>query len=158
MHSGPLTAQQLAEALHQPANEIDIALLRLEAKGSILRGKFARHDGVTEWCDRRLLARIHRLTLGVLRKQIQPVTPAQLMRWLPRWQHVAAGTQLNGQRGLLEVLRQMQGFEIPANAWEKQILPQRIRDYDPKDLDHLCLTGAVGWGRLSQHPATLEAT
>ena len=158
MHSGPLTAQQLAEALHQPANEIDIALLRLEAKGSILRGKFARHDGVTEWCDRRLLARIHRLTLGVLRKQIQPVTPAQLMRWLPRWQHVAAGTQLNGQRGLLEVLRQMQGFEIPANAWEKQILPQRIRDYDPKDLDHLCLTGAVGWGRLSPHPATLEAT
>ena len=158
MHSGPVTAEQLAATLHQPANEIDIALLRLEAKGSILRGKFARRDGVTEWCDRRLLARIHRLTLGVLRKQIQPVTPAQLMRWLPRWQHVAAGTQLSGERGLLEVLRQLQGFEIPANAWEKQILPQRIKDYDPKDLDHLCLTGAVGWGRLSPHPATLEAS
>ena len=158
MHSGPVTAQQLATALHQPVNEIDIALLRLEAKGSILRGKFARHDGITEWCDRRLLARIHRLTLGVLRKQIQPVTPAQLMRWLPRWQHVATGTQLSGERGLLEVLRQLQGFEIPANAWERQILPQRIKDYDPKDLDHLCLTGAVGWGRLSPHPATLEAS
>src|SRR5262249_16207630 len=158
MHSGPVTAEQLATALHQPANEIDIALLRLEAKGSILRGQFARHDGVTEWCDRRLLARIHRLTLGTLRKQIQPVTPAHLMRWLPRWQHVAPGTQLSGERGLLEVLRQLQGFEIPANAWEKQILPQRIREYDPNDLDHLCLTGAVGWGRLSPHPATLEAT
>ena len=158
MHSGPVTAEQLATALHQPVNEIDIALFRLEAKGSILRGKFARHDGVTEWCDRRLLARIHRLTLGVLRKQIQPVTPAQLMRWLPRWQHVASGTQLSGERGLLEVLRQLQGFEIPANAWEKQILPQRVKDYDPKDLDHLCLTGAVGWGRLSPHPATLEAS
>jgi ATP-dependent helicase Lhr and Lhr-like helicase len=158
MHSGPVTAGQLAAALYQPMNEIEIALLRLEAKGSVLRGKFARHDGVTEWCDRRLLARIHRLTLGVLRKQIEPATPAQFMRWLPRWQHVAAGTQLSGERGLLEIVRQLQGFEIPANAWERQILPQRMKDYDPAHLDHLCLTGAVGWGRLSPHPATLEAT
>jgi len=158
MHAGPVTAEQLASALHQPLNEIDIALLRLEAKGSILRGKFARRDGVTEWCDRRLLARIHRLTLGVLRKQIEPATPAQFMRWLPRWQHVAPGTQLSGERGLLEILRQLQGFEIPANAWERQILRQRLQDYDPVHLDHLCLTGAVGWGRLSPHPATLEAT
>jgi ATP-dependent Lhr-like helicase len=158
MHSGPVTAQQLATALHQPVNQIDIALLRLEAKGSILRGKFARRDGVVEWCDRRLLARIHRLTLGVLRKQIEPSTPAQFMHWLPRWQHVAPGTQLSGERGLREVVRQLQGFEIPANAWERQILPQRLRDYDPAHLDQLCLTGAVGWGRLSPHPATLEAT
>jgi ATP-dependent helicase Lhr and Lhr-like helicase len=158
MHSGPVTAAQLAAALSQPMNEIDVALLRLEAKGSILRGKFARRDGVTEWCDRRLLARIHRLTLGVLRKQIEPATPAQFMRWLPRWQHVAPGTQLSGERGLLEIVRQLQGFEIPANAWERQILPQRMKDYDAAHLDHLCLTGAVGWGRLSPHPATLEAT
>jgi ATP-dependent helicase Lhr and Lhr-like helicase len=158
MHSGPVTVAQLAAALYQPMNEIEIALLRLEAKGSVLRGKFARHDGVTEWCDRRLLARIHRLTLGVLRKQIEPATPAQFMRWLPRWQHVAPGTQLSGERGLLEIVRQLQGFEIPANAWERQILPQRMKDYDAAHLDHLCLTGAVGWGRLSPHPATLEAT
>ncbi len=157
MHSGPLTAEQLAAILQQPVSDVDIALLRLESKGSILRGKFARHDGVTEWCDRRLLARIHRLTLGVLRKQIEPSTPAQFMRWLPRWQHVAPGTQLNGERGLLEVLRQLQGFEIPANAWERQILRQRLREYDSAHLDNLCLTGAVGWGRLSPHPATLEA-
>ena len=158
MHSGPVTAQQLATVFHQSLSDIDIALLRVEAKGSILRGKFARRDGITEWCDRRLLARIHRLTLGVLRKQIEPATPAQFMRWLPRWQHVAPGTQLSGERGLLEILRQLQGFEIPANAWERQILPQRLQDYDPEHLDHLCLTGAVGWGRLSPHPATLEAT
>jgi ATP-dependent Lhr-like helicase len=158
MHTGPVTAEQLAAALHQPINEIDVALLRLEAKGSILRGKFARHDGITEWCDRRLLARIHRLTLGVLRKQIEPATPAQFMRWLLRWQHVAPGTQLSGERGLLEIVRQLQGFEIPANAWERQILPARTKDYDPAHLDHLCMTGAVGWGRLSPHPATLEAT
>jgi ATP-dependent Lhr-like helicase len=156
-HSGPLTAEQMATSLAQHANEIEVALLRLEAKGSVLRGKFERRDGVTEWCDRRLLARIHRLTLGTLRKQIEPTTPAQFMRWLPRWQHVAPGTQLAGERGLLEVLRQLQGFEIPANAWERDILPRRLRNYDPAHLNQLCLTGAIGWGRLSPHPATLES-
>ncbi|MGE5726396.1 MAG: DEAD/DEAH box helicase, partial [Acidobacteriota bacterium] len=109
-----------------------------------------------EWCERRLLARIHRLTLGTLRKQVEPVTAAQFMRWLLRWQHIASGTQVMGERGTLEVLQQLQGFEIPASAWERQVLARRIADYDPKVLDQLCLTGAVGWGRLSPHPATLE--
>src|SRR5437879_7825761 len=132
-------------------------MLRLEASGMVLRGRFtdaARTE--TEWCERRLLARIHRLTLGKLRKQIEPVTAAQFMRWLLRWQHVAPGTQLAGERGTLEVLRQLQGFEAAANAWEGQILARRIAYYDPNVLDQLCLTGAVGWGRLSPHPATLE--
>jgi ATP-dependent Lhr-like helicase len=111
---------------------------------------------VHEWCDRRLLARIHRLTLGALRKEIEPVTEAQLMRWLLRWQHVAPNSQLAGERGLMEVLRQLQGFEVPANCWERQVLARRLSDYDPKQLDQLCLTGAIGWGRLSPHPATLE--
>jgi ATP-dependent Lhr-like helicase len=109
-----------------------------------------------EWCERRLLARIHRLTVGTLRKQIQPVTAAQFMRWLMRWQHVAPGSQVVGERGTLEVLHQLQGFEISANAWECQILSRRVADYDPKWLDQLSLTGAVGWGRLSPHPATLD--
>jgi ATP-dependent Lhr-like helicase len=109
-----------------------------------------------EWCERRLLARIHRLTVATLRKQIEPVTAAQFMRWLLRWQHIAPGTQVQGERATLDVLRQLQGFEIPANAWERQILGRRIANYDPKWLDQLCLTGAVGWGRLSPHPATLE--
>ena len=108
-----------------------------------------------EWCDRRLLARIHRLTLGTLRKEIQPVTRALFMRWLLRWQHLAPGTQVNAERGVLEVIRQLQGFEAPANAWESQILSRRVADYDPLILDQLCLTGEVGWGRLSPHPATL---
>jgi ATP-dependent Lhr-like helicase len=112
----------------------------------------------TEWCDRRLLARIHRLTLGTLRKQIAPVSPAQFVQWLLRWQHVSPGSQTAGERGTLEVLRQLQGFEIPANAWERQVLSRRIAAYDPQWLDQLCLTGAVGWGRLSPHPATLEAS
>jgi ATP-dependent Lhr-like helicase len=111
----------------------------------------------TEWCDRRLLARIHRLTLGQLRKSISAVSPAQFMRWLLRWQHVTPGTQLSGERGTLEVIRQLQGFEAPANAWEAQILKRRIVAYSPDKLDHLCLTGIVGWARLSPHPATRAA-
>ncbi len=164
-HLGPTTTSQLGETLGISSSEISNALLRMEASGTVLRGNFsgsARRAGAPapheqEWCERRLLARIHRLTVATLRKQIEPVTAAQFMQWLLRWQHVAAGTQVSGERGTLEVLRQLQGFEIPANAWERQVLVRRIVDYDPKWLDQLCLTGAVGWGRLSPHPATLDS-
>jgi ATP-dependent Lhr-like helicase len=163
---GPTTATELGESLGISSSEILNALLRMEASGTVLRGNFggaasragapALHE--PEWCERRLLARIHRLTVATLRKQIEPVTAAQFMQWLLRWQHLAAGTQVAGERGTLEVLRQLQGFEIPANAWERQVLARRIVDYDPKWLDQLCLTGAVGWGRLSPHPATLDSS
>jgi len=170
-HLGPVTASQLAETLGLAASDIENALLRMEASGTVLRGSFtgaaARassprphepgREHETEWCERRLLARIHRLTIGMLRKQIEPVTPAAFMRWLMRWQHIAPGSQVTGERGTLEVLQQLQGFEIPANAWERQVLARRIADYDPKWLDQLCMTGAVGWGRLSPHPATLDS-
>jgi ATP-dependent helicase Lhr and Lhr-like helicase len=158
MHSGPATENQLVALLALPHSDIEKSLLRLESSGLILRGKFsspAAHE--SEWCERRLLARIHRLTLGQLRKQIQSVTPAQFMNWLLHWQHVAPSTQLLGERGTLEAIRQLQGFEAPANSWERQILKRRIADYDPTILDQLCLTGVVGWGRLSPHPATLES-
>jgi ATP-dependent Lhr-like helicase len=156
-HSGPVTSNRLGNALGIPPNEIDKSLLRLEASGAVLRGKFTDPaTPETEWCDRRLLARIHRLTLGKLRNEIQPVNAAQFMRWLLRWQHVAPSTQLLGERGTLEALRQLQGYEAPANAWERQILARRVANYDPKILDQLCLTGAVGWGRLSPHPALLD--
>ena len=178
-HSGPVTASELGEMLSLPAADILNALLRMEANGTVLRGNFtgaASRTGVSapletgqpgaavpiqaaepEWCERRLLARIHRLTVASLRKQIEPVTAAQFMQWLLQWQHVAPGTQVVGERGTMEVLRQLQGFEIPANAWERQVLARRVVDYDPKWLDQLCLTGAVGWGRLSPHPATLDS-
>ena len=156
-HSGPITSNKLGNALGIQPSEIDRSLLRLEASGAVLRGKFTDPaTPVTEWCDRRLLARIHRLTLGKLRNEIQPVNAAQFMRWLLRWQHVAPSTQLLGERGTLEALRQLQGYEAPANAWERQILARRVANYDPKILDQLCLTGAVGWGRLSPHPALLN--
>jgi len=170
-HMGPVTATQLGEILGIAASDISNALLRMEASGTVLRGNFSgsgfSQSGLPgavvpeqtpeiEWCERRLLARIHRLTVATLRKQIQPVTAAQFMQWLLRWQHLAPGTQVAGERGTLEVLRQLQGFEIPANAWERQVLARRIVDYDPKWLDQLCMTGAVCWGRLSPHPATIS--
>jgi len=167
-HLGPATAEELGNLLGLPSSEIERALLRMEAGGTILRGRFTEKTLTArapaqetpspqqEWCERRLLARIHRLTVATLRKQIEPVTAAQFMRWLLRWQHVAPGSQVQGERATLDVLRQLQGFEIPANAWERQVLSRRIANYDPKWLDQLCMTGAVGWGRLSPHPATLE--
>jgi ATP-dependent helicase Lhr and Lhr-like helicase len=174
-HLGPTTALEIGELLGLPATEVEKALLRVEASGAILRGKFrpihsrpslgvdgrvrpSLHEPEIEWCERRLLARIHRLTVATLRKQIAPVTAAQFMNWLLRWQHVAHGTQVRGEHGTLEVIRQLQGFEIPASSWERFVLARRISDYDPAHLDQLCLGGAVGWGRLSPHPATLEAT
>ena len=117
-----------------PAGIVEPMLLRLEAGGSILRGKFTNAAaGEIEWCDRRLLARIHRLTLGTLRKQIQPVTAAQFMHWLLRWQHVAPGTQLLGERGTLEALQQLQGFEAPANSWERADLGAADRELRSED-------------------------
>jgi ATP-dependent Lhr-like helicase len=154
---GPVSAATLSDFLGLAVNDVDKIFLRLEASGAILRGHFT--DGSsqeTEWCERRLLARIHRMTLGTLRSQIQPATAAQFMRWLLRWQHVAPSSEVLGERGILEVLQQLQGYEAPANAWERQILSRRIADYDPQALDRLCLTGAAGWGRLSPHPATYE--
>ena len=156
-HAGPVHARDLSRLLSLPDSEISNSLLRIEATGTILRGHFADlHSGDIEWCERRLLSRIHRLTVGKLRREIEPVTAAQFMRWLARWQHVAPGTQAMGERGILDVLRQLQGYEAPANAWESEILMRRVADYDPSTLDNLCLRGTVGWGRLSPHPAMLH--
>jgi ATP-dependent Lhr-like helicase len=156
-HCGPVHAKGLAHLLGLAESEVNNTLLRVEGSGAILRGQFTEaRAGDIEWCERRLLSRIHRLTIGKLRKEIEPVTAAQFMRWLARWQHVAPGTLTLGERGLLDVLRQLQGYEGPANAWESEILGRRVADYDPATLDNLCLKGAIGWGRLSPHPAMLH--
>jgi len=146
---GPVTADALSARLGLPRQVVDAALAVLEASGGILRGRFTEDAaGGTEWCDRRLLSRIHRLTLGRLRREIEPVSPATFMRFLLRWQHLQPGTQLHGRAGLLEVIQQLQGLELPATAWEEQVLPARVRSYDPADLEQLCLSGHVAWGRL----------
>ncbi|MBA2652996.1 MAG: DEAD/DEAH box helicase [Tatlockia sp.] len=151
---GPTTKKELAEIIELNEPLIEQTLIKLEATGFILRGQFRTPSSTElEWCERRLLARIHSLTLGILRKEIEPVTAPQFITWLLSWQHLSPGSQLRGERGLLEVIKQLQGFEIPANAWEKQVFAKRIIDYNKDWLDHLCLTGVIGWGRFSPHPA-----
>ncbi len=152
-HLGPVTAIELADLLAVSVADIQLALLKLEGTGFVLRGHFRTYEE-EEWCERRLLARIHRLTVGRLRKEIAPASVAQYLRWLLRWQHLTPDTQLQGEKGLLEVMQQLQGFEIPANAWEKQIFAKRVRDYGSDLLDQLCLSGAVGWGRLSPYESS----
>jgi ATP-dependent helicase Lhr and Lhr-like helicase len=113
-------------------------------------------DYQIQWSERRLLQRIHKRTIHTLRKQIEPVEPAQYMDWLLRWQHLAPQTQLTGEEGVLDALRKLEGFEAPAIEWERTLLPQRVANYDPRALDTLCMAGVVGWGRISPHPAFLS--
>lgn len=155
---GPVTARALATALCLPLSTIEAALARIELDGIVLQGKFtpaalAGLEPDVEWCERRLLHRIHRLTLGRLREEIRAVSPAELVRFLLRWQHVQPGTQLHGPEGLLHVIEQLEGLELPAQAWEKEILPRRVANYEAAWLDELCLSGEVAWGRLAPLPA-----
>jgi ATP-dependent Lhr-like helicase len=120
-------------------------LLALEHDGAILR---TRLDGREAWCERRLLARIHRYTIETLRSQIQPVTASEFMQFLGCWQHVDEQHMLEGPRGVAEVLTQLAGFEAPAIAWERDILPRRVRDYRREWLDQLTASGEFVWGRL----------
>ncbi len=153
---GPHTAHELAAKLAFPIEEIDTALARLEGIGQIFRGHFRNKDGEIEWCNRRILARIHRATLGKLRREIEPVTALDFERFLQTWQHVSPGARLHSADGLLHIIRQLQGYEIPAAAWEREILTQRIAKYDPEFLDELCFSGEVMWARGSPHPALAE--
>lgn len=158
MHSGPITENELSEKLCLNISDVSQAMLKLESTGLVLRGHFRNIDASLEWCDRRLLARIHRLTVGRLRKEIESVTIAQFVNWLLTWQHISPGTQLRGEFGLLEVIKQLQGFEIPANAWERQIFAKRVTDYTQDKLDQLCLSGVVGWGRFSPRAEVKRVT
>jgi len=155
--TGPAKASALASRLCLPDWLVESGLARLEAEGQVLRGQFtSERTSEPEWANRRLLARIHRLTLGRLRGEIEPATTADFVRFLARWQHLARGSQMHGVDGTLVVIRQLQGYELPAGAWESVVLPRRIARYDPEFLDRLCLSGEVMWGRLSPHPAFEE--
>ena len=147
--AGPITANALSVLFRLPLSEIQGALLALEAEGFILRGQF--RPGVTEieWCDRRLLARIHRLTLNKLRAEIQPVSVAEYYRFLLAWQRVDSEHRALGVDGLEAVLGLLDGCELPAAAWEPEVLGLRVGDYAPAFLDQLCFTGRIGWGRFT---------
>jgi ATP-dependent Lhr-like helicase len=148
---GPTTAIELAESMSITEKDADAALLKLEQEGLVLRGTFTLPSSplALQWCDRRLLARIHRYTLNRLRAEIEPVTAVDFTRFLFAWQHVTASTRLTGIDGLHEVIKQLDGFEIAMNAWERHVLPLRVDRYDPSLLDALCFSGEVGWARLT---------
>ncbi len=154
---GPVTTADLAAPLGMTGDDAQAALAALEGEGVVLRGRFtpAGAAGAVEWCDRRLLARIHRYTLNRLRAEIEPVSGADFMRFLFAWQRVDPAVRTAGLDGLAAVLEQLDGFEVPAGAWEADVLSARCEAYDPALLDTLCLTGRVGWGRLSADPRAL---
>ncbi|MFL6352145.1 MAG: DEAD/DEAH box helicase [Bryobacteraceae bacterium] len=154
--TGPGTVSVLAEKLAFSAEAVESALLQLEAQGQVLRGHFRNTEGEIEWCNRRILARIHRATLGRLRREVEPVTAADFERFLQSWHHVAPGSQLHGADGTFQIIRQLQGYEIPAVAWESEILARRIIKYNPDFLDELCFAGEVMWARVSPHPALAD--
>src|SRR5437879_367122 len=165
---GPTTATELAARLHRPTQATDQSLVRLEASGQVLRGQFRPISRIEnskfkiensgwagaapEWCHRRLLARIHRLTIGRLRKEVEPVTAAEFMRFLFQWQHVFPGSRLHGEAGLLDIVAQLGGFEAAASAWEPHLFRTRLAKYEPEWLDPLCLSGLRSWRRMSPQP------
>jgi len=153
--SGPVTESAVTEAFDGAVSkeEIEIALIGVESQGVVMRGYFTPGVPEREWCERRLLARIHAYTLNRLRAEIQPVNTADFMRFLFRWQRVDPERQANGVEGLANVIELLGGFEAASSAWESDILPSRVRDYSPEQLDMLCLTGRVAWGRTSKRAA-----
>jgi ATP-dependent Lhr-like helicase len=154
---GPVTASALAARLGLARDDVQNALHALEAEGQAFQGHYRQPaPEEIEWCNRRVLARIHRLTLGKLRREIEPVTAAQFHQFLFRWQHAAPGAELHGSDGLLQIIRQLAGFEIAAPSWEADVFSRRVASYKPEYLDDLCLSGEVAWARLSPHPALNE--
>ena len=146
---GPVTAAALAAPLGLPPAEVEAALARLEAEGAVMRGRFSPDARETEWCERRLLARIHRYTVHRLRAEIEPVEARDFLRFLFRWQRVAPESRVEGADALAAIVSQLEGFEAPAAAWETELLPARVNEYDPAWLDELSLAGRVVWTRLA---------
>ena len=146
---GPVTATQLAQQLGVALSALDLALVALEGEGFALRGRFTPGTTETEWCERRLLARIHRYTIERLRAEIEPLPAADFLRFLFRWQGLTTDPRPEGPQALAAIVEQLEGFEAAATAWEADILPARLQHYDPEWLDSLCLSGRVLWARLT---------
>ncbi len=151
--TGPVTVEELAAQCGLAPSRARVGLGRLEAEGFAMRGLFDPAFGTTEqWCARHLLARLHSYTLNRLRREIEPVSSQDFMRFLLRWQHVAPGARRQGRAGVLAVIEQLQGFELAAGAWEEAVLSARVEGYQQRWLEDLCLSGEVSWGRLSLRP------
>ena len=153
---GPVTQDALAAALGLATTDIAPALAALEAEGFALRGRFTPGASADEWCERRLLARIHGYTIKRLRAEIEPVAARDFLRFLLAWQRVAADARMEGPAALDTVVGQLEGFEAPAGAWESEILPARLAGYEPSWLDDRCLAGRIAWTRLKPRNAANE--
>ncbi len=150
---GPATAESIAFSMGLPRQDIELTLVALEGEGFALRGRFSTGVDVDEWCERRLLARIHHYTIKRLRQEIEPVTASDFMRFLFHWQQIGEDSA-DGPKALTSIIEQLEGFEAPASAWESDILPLRLADYHPQWLDILCQSGRIAWARLS--PAKVQ--
>ena len=153
---GPSTVAELAQCTALRESRVRVGLARLEAEGYALQGTFDPALSGEQWCARRLLARIHAYTQNRRRAEIEPVTAQDFMRFLLRWQHLAPGTQVQGRAGVLAVVDQLQGFEVPAGAWEDAVLSARVEQYQQRWLEDLCLFGELVWGRLGLRPVDPE--
>ena len=149
---GPVTEQALAAALGLEPSDIAGALAKLQAEGFAMHGRFTPDAAADEWCERRLLARIHGYTVKRLRAEIEPVAARDFVRFLLSWQRVAPGARMQGPNAVDAVVGQLEGFEAPAGAWEGEILSARIAGYEPHWLDDRCLAGHVAWTRLRPRP------
>ncbi|HUI59344.1 MAG TPA: hypothetical protein VLX90_03940, partial [Steroidobacteraceae bacterium] len=145
---GPVTGSSIADSLGLPLSDIDIALTALQTEGFAMRGRFTE-SAADEWCERRLLARIHRYTVKRLRAEIEPIEPRDFLRFLFEWQRVTPEGRMEGPDAVGAVLGQLEGFESAASAWETEILPARISEYEPAWLDEQCLAGRFVWTRLA---------
>jgi ATP-dependent Lhr-like helicase len=145
---GPVTVDELVAQLNLPRAEIESALASLQTEGSVFQGHVTPGLADVEWCERHLLARIHRYTLKRLRREIEPVEPRDFVRFLFEWQHVAAASRVSGPEALPAVIAQLEGFEAPASLWEAEVLPARVKDYASSWLDDLCTSGRTMWTRL----------
>ena len=146
---GPITVPKLVESSALNKLDIETGLLKLESEGFVIRGLFTPGATEKEWCARRLLARIHSYTLNRLRQEIEPVSSADFVRFMLAWQKVAPDHQMEGPDSVRAIIEQLEGFEAPAAAWEGELLPSRLVEYDPAWLDALCLSGEVVWARLT---------
>ncbi len=155
---GPSTAAQIAESLGLAEPQINGSLLALESEGFAMRGHFTGDSSREEWCERRLLARIHRYTVKRLRAEVEPVTARDFLRFLCEWQRVLPGARMQGSDALAAILAQLEGFESPAGAWETEVIPARIAEYEPQWLDEHCRAGRFIWTRLAARGARSHET
>jgi ATP-dependent helicase Lhr and Lhr-like helicase len=155
---GPVTAEGLAASLGVRRSAVEIALAALESEGYVFRGRFTPGMDGEEWCERRLLARVHRYTLDRLRREIEPVSQVDFLRFLLAWQRVDPDERAEGPESLHALLEQLEGFEAAAAAWEGEVLPARMKEYDPAWLDALCLAGRYVWGRGTSGGRSLRRT